>query len=186
MKKIIFVAIILLSSKTISQETGEPLIYSSVVSVDSSKTANQLYVLTRSWFAEKFNSAQDVIQFDDKDEGKIIAKARFPYMSKALVYSNATKGFISFTITVSFKDGRYKYEVTNFNHTGNPNNNPLAGPVNFGLITSDQECPYPISTKSWRNKTWKELKLVIDNNVQPIIKSLSNYIALGVVKKNDW
>ncbi|AGN89388.1 DUF4468 domain-containing protein [Flavobacterium psychrophilum] len=166
-----------------SQESSGKLTYKNVIKVDSLKKSSQLYMLSRSWFAEKYNSAKDVIQFEDKEEGKIIARGSFNYNSNVFVYSNATKGHITYTLTIIVKDGRYKYEASNFTHQGNPEN--IVGDVSFGLITSDEECPYNISAKGWRNRVWRDLKEQIDGYINPIIISLNKYIASAVVKEEE-
>ena len=85
--------------------------YQGIVTVDE-KTATEIYSKIKSWVAINFKSANDVIQHDDKENGKLIAKGNvqvgFTFAKKiwpARVY---------FTLQVDVKDNRfrYTYEVT--------------------------------------------------------------------------
>lgn len=82
------------------------IIYQDVVKVDSSLKANDLYLDAKKWIAEKFKSANDVIQMDDTET--IVVKA---FISKGhnAVVTNAKKWF---RLTLEFKDGRYRYTLT--------------------------------------------------------------------------
>jgi hypothetical protein len=71
---------------------------SDVVSVDSTTTKETLYSNALSFFAITFKSAQNVIQMKDPESGKVIGKG---------LLSNGRK----VTITISCKDGKYKYEI---------------------------------------------------------------------------
>ncbi len=184
MKKIaLTVLFLILNLICFSQETSKDLIYTNVVKVDSLTKASQLFINAKSWFAENYKNSQNVIQFEDKEEGKIIGKGSFKYNSNVFVYSNGTKGNISYTITIYVKDGRYKYEISNFIHEGNLLN--AGGQASFGLITTDEECPRDISTKGWRNKVWRDLKQQIDDYVNPLILSLNNYMLKSITKKEE-
>ena len=50
--------------------------YSEVVNVDSVKK-EELYNRAKHWLVETFNSAKDVIQIDDKENGEIVGKGYF-------------------------------------------------------------------------------------------------------------
>jgi hypothetical protein len=176
MKKqiITFVFSLLIFTFSYSQEqNAEPLAFSEVVKVDTAISANELFSRARTWFAETYRSAQDVIQMEDKEEGKIVGKGAIEYVSNVFVGSQGTKGLIRYTLTISVKKGRYKFDMTNFNHEGNPANGP--GPISFGLITTSEDCPahiQPKSVKGWKNKVWKDLKKDIDTNSSVLIASL--------------
>ena len=68
-----------------------------VITVDSTLNKQTLYSNALSFFAVEFKSANDVIQMKDSDAGKVIGK-----------------GIVDgrdITITITCKDGRYKYEI---------------------------------------------------------------------------
>jgi hypothetical protein len=80
--------------------------YQGIVTVNS-KPASEIYPQIKSWVAINFKSANDVIQHDDKEKGKLIAKGsvqvNFTFSRKqwpAKVY---------FTLQVDVKDNRFRY-----------------------------------------------------------------------------
>ena len=86
--------------------------FSEVVEVPG-KTAIQLYSVAREWFAKSFISENNPLLMDDLISGKIIAKG-------SIQISDSTKTvdwYPNFTIIVSFKDGRYKTEITDISIT---------------------------------------------------------------------
>jgi len=85
--------------------------YTEVVEI-SGKTAGQLYSIAREWFAKSFISENNPLLMDDLISGKIIAKG-----SIHLSESYATDWYPNFTIKVSFKDGRYKNEISDISIT---------------------------------------------------------------------
>ncbi|MBK7678129.1 MAG: DUF4468 domain-containing protein [Chitinophagaceae bacterium] len=110
------------------------------------------------------------------------------YTSRIFVGSEGTKGWIRYTISVQVKDGRYKYEVTDFYHEGNPFNS--GGQFSFRLITNENECPYKVGSmmgKGWRNKVWIDIKETIAKNITPLTESIR--VAMGKpgkYKDSDW
>lgn len=106
--------LIFLSSAAVAQDLpkeGGMVKYSAIVSVDSALSAKQLMTNAEKWFVNYYKSAKDVIQY--KSESEIIGKGSFNCIWKysAMQYSNVT---VYHTVKVSLKDGRYKYEITDF------------------------------------------------------------------------
>lgn len=60
--------------------------YEQVIEVPGS-SKDILYAATNAWFVERFNSAESVIQFQDKKAGRVMGKYRFPgsFMYRTLV-----------------------------------------------------------------------------------------------------
>uniref|UniRef100_UPI003216C0D2 DUF4468 domain-containing protein n=1 Tax=uncultured Draconibacterium sp. TaxID=1573823 RepID=UPI003216C0D2 len=69
------------------------------------RSKNELYISANSWFVETFRSAESVIQFQDKEAGKIMGK---------YVYF-AQKGLSSIdiqqTISIDIKDNRVRVNI---------------------------------------------------------------------------
>jgi len=175
MKKTKFILVfILFANRTVFAQgsTDSTLSYSKVEYVDSTLKSSELFTRAREWFALTFRSSNDVIQLEDKQNGKLIGKGAFKYTSRILYGSEGTKGWVYYTLTIQVKDGRYKFDLTNFIHEGNPNN--TGGALSFNLITTSDECPYDfaMSSKSWKNKVWKDIKQDIQTNSETIISSL--------------
>lgn len=59
------------------------------------------------WVALTYNSAQDVIQYSDKESGKIICKGT--YSTNLFMKS----GWIGHTLTLEFKEGKYRETYSN-------------------------------------------------------------------------
>jgi uncharacterized protein with TBP-like fold DUF4468 len=189
MYKYIFLPLALIFSlRSYSQDSlRTPVAYSEVIKIDTTLSSNELYLRARAWFAESYRSAQDVIQMDDKENGKIIGKGNIKYTSRIFAGSGGTKGWIRYTISIQVKNGRYKYEISDFYHEGNPLNS--GDQLSFGLITNEIECPYKIGmwmSKGWRNKVWNDIKQTIDTNIRSLIESLKLSMGKTIKKDADW
>ena len=68
-------------------------------------TKDQLYVEVNSWFVETFNSAESVIEFQDKEAGRVMGKYSF--------FMDGDSNFIiRSTITVDVKDNKVRIQCT--------------------------------------------------------------------------
>lgn len=79
-------------------------------------SADQLFLLARTWFVDYFKSAQDVIQFEDKSNGVIKGKglSEIVYQSGKLFGTPLINtAYLNYTITIQVRDGRYKYTIDN-------------------------------------------------------------------------
>ena len=137
---------IIFSVKTFSQaelidlpidSTTGRISYTEVVMVDSSLSKQELYSRAREWFAKTYNSSTNVIQMDDKESGKIVGKALMQVYCRSLG-SDRKCGFVNYTISIYFKEGRYKFELTDFYHTGQ-------------VISSDNVMPDYGACENWIN-----------------------------------
>lgn len=86
----------------VSEQTGK-VAYDSVVAVEG-KTAEQLYNAAKEWLARTYGDSKEVIQVDQPND-KIIGKG---------VFRDTDGTHLSYVFLLEFKDGRYKYEVTDF------------------------------------------------------------------------
>jgi hypothetical protein len=117
MKKIILSSLFLILTVIVKAQNlpydslTRKVVYSEVVQVDSA-SKNDLYLRCRAWFAKTFLSANNVIQMDDKEAGRIIGRAA---TKSSFVYFLVNFKFtLYYTIAVTIKDGRYKYELSDF------------------------------------------------------------------------
>lgn len=86
----------------------QKITYVEIVEVDST-SKDDLYFRAREWVANAFVFSQDVIQMASRESGKIVGKGAIELNQ----YSA-----IKFTLTLDFKDNRYRYVATNFHHSG--------------------------------------------------------------------
>lgn len=82
--------------------------------VDEKGTKDELYERGLAWFKKFYKNPTDVIREKDKENYKIKGIARFEtsVQEKDL---KTIKKTIEYTITLEFKDGRYRYTISNFN-----------------------------------------------------------------------
>jgi hypothetical protein len=182
MKKILFLLCII----PVLSFGQTPLIYTDVVKVDS-VSQNELFNRAKMWFATTYNSSSDVLQIVDSENGQLVGKALFKFKPISLNSSERVIGNIKYTIKISVKEGRFKYEISDFIHQ--PTGNSSYGNIEFGLLTTDQECPYTIKGqfKKWINDTWSGMKNQTDMNINPLIENLKDGMSKqSETKKEDW
>jgi hypothetical protein len=102
MKKILFLISI---SFILNVSFGQTTV-SEIVKVDSALKKSTLFSNGLAWFAYQFKSSNDVIQMKDLESGKIIGKGIFEY-----VYQNGKSIPRHILITLTVKDGKYKYDI---------------------------------------------------------------------------
>jgi hypothetical protein len=109
--KILSIVLSLVSFSVLAQvpvdETTKRITYSEVVEVPGSNK-DDLYTRAEQWFAKTYASGNDVVQFKDREAGKIIGKARL------VILHTMQPRDILYTITLEVKDGRYRYTLTDF------------------------------------------------------------------------
>src|SRR5689334_22885937 len=107
MKQLLLLALI---SITLTHVRGQEkaITYTGVVTIDSTTSKDVLFSKAKRWVAENFNSAQAVIQNEDKEAGNLILKAGFQYMQ--IVPLAKFDAFMHYTFSLSFKEGKFKYD----------------------------------------------------------------------------
>jgi len=71
----------------------------------------ELYSRALLWYRSNFRAAEDVISRAVKEEGVIIARCSIP-----VTYKQLDGGSVLFTLTLECRDGRYRYQFTDFTH----------------------------------------------------------------------
>lgn len=102
-------------------ETKEEIYFEKIIPMGGT-TSEQLFLGTKEWLAEAFIDTRDVIRFEDKENGKIVAKGNEGITIKlenlVKILGIATKKTINtnnrllFVIKTYFKDGRVKISFT--------------------------------------------------------------------------
>lgn len=119
MKKVITVALLcFLSSFGYTQNDSIPKIdglyeYSEVVTLDTSYSKDRLYKNAKVYFVDAYKSAKDVIQYDDKEEGKIIGKGFTELKGSQSILLSAWyyTWSVNFSTELFCKDGKYRYRI---------------------------------------------------------------------------
>lgn len=120
MKKITIVAVlfplIALAQRDIPEivfpEVNGKINYTEVINLDSTVKKDELYNRAKTWFAENYNSANDVIQMQDKEAGILIGRGVYSYGYNPASLSDRITINISYVVKIFVKDGKYKYEIT--------------------------------------------------------------------------
>lgn len=159
--------------------------YSEAVFVDSLTNKQELFSRTREWFAKTYKSSTNVIQMEDKENGKIVGKALMQVYHKGLFSELYESGYINYTISIYIKDGRYKYEITDFYHKGQY----IGGKYN-GRIPDYGVCENMINTKDKtmgisNQKFYNYYLYQIDTNIKNLIIDLKTTIS-SKNKKDEW
>lgn len=171
MKKLITIATLMLTVITVySQENA--IKYSGVVNIDSTNK-DVLFSRAKRWVAENFNSAQTVIQNEDKDAGSLIMKAGFSYMQ--VVPLSKFDAFMHYTFSLSFKDGKFKYDLTSFY--------PECDNRNYPNMTEDLE-PNKQFKDAFGKKGWAKTKELIAEKMPKMVDSLIAYMKTD--KTKEW
>jgi hypothetical protein len=92
--------------------------YVDIVNVPGA-TKDQLYMRAREWFALSFKSANNVIQMDDKENGKLIGKGQKSdtYMIKSFMTVTPIDQRFYFTISITVKDSRYRVIINDITYS---------------------------------------------------------------------
>ncbi len=98
------------SSIPLDAETKQAFI-KDVVDVAGSTKA-ELYDRTLAWITKFYPNPTGMVQSKNQETGEIIGKAQFKITStdkKGVVLND---GFVAYTISLNFKDGKFKYEIS--------------------------------------------------------------------------
>lgn len=157
--------------------------YTDVVHTDSTLLTADLFTLARIWFAETFRTSGAVIQMEDKQSGVLIGKAEIPILYKALGVTHDLQNVL-FTLSIYFKDGRYKYEVTDFIYQ-QQSPSPLIeiNDIPFEYIYFNKD----LGARKYNKKTRESFTNQLDTQINAILNDLKT----SMKKKNssvdsDW
>jgi hypothetical protein len=177
MNKLITLVLVFITTVSFSQESRTNWTFSEVVEVPNT-TKDELYNRGRSWFAKAFKSSNDVLQMQDKEAGKLIGKG------VVMIHSNCTvcgmsgihptyEGPVSFTIEMSYKDNKFKYDLTGFTHKAKNSG---------GSLTNEKpDCGGMVMSK----KAWDSIKSQVESDVVAMIESLKK-AETEVSKSEEW
>ncbi|MEI7424306.1 MAG: DUF4468 domain-containing protein [Prolixibacteraceae bacterium] len=180
MKSIILISLILFSFATNGQsvkfpidETTGKITYSEVVTLNDSISKDELFSRAKICYSRIFNNAKNVIQNQDKDAGIIIGKGCFDVYARALGMNNPG-GVINFTLTVSVKNGKYRYLIDNLNHDATGTSMPSGGDLERG------------KPKQWMPKQWENVLTLTQTKIKELISSLKSEMSKPTPKSENW
>lgn len=155
------------------QKEGK-LYYEGVVDVNPASKQADLYRAGRTWFVDTYVDAKEVLQLDDKADGKMMGKGRYKY--SFLNGINISAVTMRFTLALDVKDGKYRYRIYNF--VGDNENTSLLGGAN---ATTLYELNYDQCYLDYKaqKRTKYNLKVLqgMDAQVVAIVASLQKTMA---------
>ncbi|GAB3727570.1 hypothetical protein GCM10027594_09580 [Hymenobacter agri] len=134
--------------------------YEAVVEVPGA-SKDQLYDRALEWMAKTYQSANDVVQIKDKEQGKLLAKGGILY-----VYNKQPAGYVIHTQTIYVKDGRYKYVMTGFKHQYISVLLPGGRDGSMGPLEQTEP------PKGFKKKAWYDMLAGTDAKVKAMIADL--------------
>lgn len=141
--------------------------YSEVVEVPN-VSKDELYLRANTWLSRAFKSAKAVIDVQDKEAGKIIAKGNITTIIKVPLVGKQDAGAVEMTITLQTKDGKYKYTVDNLQHS-KPNNTP-GNWASIGPLEQEKAKAGMMVRPS--NSEWKDLKEDAFKTIEGMVEDL--------------
>ena len=183
MKKIIILIIlcpIFLNAQIISifpkNESGE-IVFSEIIKSDSTPKGI-LYIRAKSFFANSFKSANDVIQLDDKETGIVIGKGNTKL--------TGTSYTLHFSLKISCKDNKFKYELYNFTFTTAPSYPYFPNGITFNTINFFDTSEY-YKLNGNPNPRLEKIKIAFVDEIELIKNALlKEMIIPKETKKEDW
>lgn len=142
--------------------------------IDSVKgTKDELYVKAHSWMAKTFNSANAVIQMQDKEAGKLIGKALF---SDIKGQNGLCCEIINYTVTIDVKEGRYRVIFSDFYDDHNTGS-AIGG---YGSL-DQQEIKANKGNYVYRfyNKLWDKIKINTQQKSNILMSDIKIYMHLN-------
>ena len=179
MRKILTtIAIVLCAISVKSQdfkidETTKLITYTEVVELPNVSKAD-LYLRANTWFSRAFKSAKNVIDFQDKETGKIIAKGSIGTSIKMPLSPRVESGNISFSMTIICKDGKYKYMLDNLNHSA-PLTTGTGTWISIGSLEQEKAKAGLMNRPSIYE--WRELKVDADIKIKELLLDLKKNMA---------
>ena len=162
-----------------NSNSQNPLKFEQVFNAEG-KTKDEMFSKAMLWVADKYNSANDVVQLSDKDAGNIIVKAMYNHRyGKAMTYGGSW-GNITYTLSIQFKDDKYRIAVGPFIHEYEPPKTMIS--ISYGLVTDSIYCSQKWGKKKMAAAYWSEIKKSCEIKAYEIFASLSD----AIDKKEEW
>ncbi len=167
------------------------IVYEEVIYLkDSLYPKEKIYLRAKTWLTNTFNDVKQVIQMEDKDEGRLIGKGLVTIVP-AVLNSPATYG--NFTLQLDVKEGkiRYKFFDTYFESPASraePSYKVSASKLYLAYLKEEapRELRYTLEgKKGFLSRVEKDL-LTFDKNIRELISTLKLHIQSGNKKEEDW
>ncbi len=160
----------------------EPLTYTETAEI-SGVNKDDLFIRGREWFNENFKSSKEVLQIADKESGELLGKGiiEVSYVYRYLGERRFTTD-VNFQMNLWVKDGKYKFEMTNFLVPFNNKESAYSG-----LITTldETEKTYPNISAKKMNEIYLSIKKGTEAKAKLMIEDLKLKMSKKS-KSSDW
>jgi hypothetical protein len=197
---------------------SKKVVYTGIVTLDTTMKAKHIFDALKEWFStdisnfyitssEKSSGTNDAIwgtkkanmatvdlsykndqplKMSDPDTKKLVGRAVIKYFGTS--YGCVRLLYLTFDIKVQCKDGKYKYDVTNFDYTHYNHYN--ASKIGFNTLTDKGVCKSTGNIEDLLlcdncSDGLEKFYIFIDNSVKNILKSMNEY-ALTAKPASDW
>lgn len=183
MKRLFFFVFLSFSGFFVSAQ--DKICYTDVVEVPGASKVI-LYNRALEWFTDHFNNPNVAMQLKDPEVGKIFAKTNVSYEPSKFTMGGTAgaRGTIDFAIKIYFKDERFKYEITDFEHIPYEN-----GAKSFGTLTTSDIPPFQsyMGMKKRATFLWDDLKNLATVTGNTIAQSLKDNLSKeSESEKKEW
>jgi len=184
MKNIILLLVLSVFSLGYSQETEFEFtkdgLTDFVVSPVNGKTQNELYKNTLDWITMTFKEPGEVIKANIENE-----YIRIEGFSKELIcysYMGKRCGDTKYEIEISFKDGKYKFDVLSISEYNNQSKSIMWS--NFDIVNTSSY----FDKKGEAKSTYKFIVAIVPEHFNNLNLNLKNFLVSDGAssKKNDW
>jgi hypothetical protein len=152
--------------------------FKEVVQLDSTYKKDILYKNAKLFFANISKSSKDILQYDDREEGKVIGKGTIQVTGHQNILLNAFSEIrtTNFTLEISCKDGKYKYRLFGFSseYTYGQSDKRKPERITTGTLTVDQA--YERTEKGGTKKMERNLFLNTLNEIRLTQEHLKEFM----------
>jgi len=175
MKKMFFLTLLVFPAIAFCQDSA--IIYRDIVAVDNAKKSD-LHRKAKFWFVNTFKDTSDVIKSDMEDQ--LVCNGTFTSFFHVRVFGSNTKetGIVKFSLSIIFKDGKYKAEMYGLSF-----HDDLNSGIDFNPITSATGSPIKPALTSQKkvDGVWQDLK----NNINEQITKYFLDLKTNLSKRDD-
>lgn len=156
----------------VEQKQTWPMVYSDVIFIPG-VSKDDLYNRAKLALANIYLKSSSIIDFEDRFTGMIVGKPKTLILEGdvPLAGSAETTGDIQYTITITVKDGRFKYTFSDFIHE------------KLGKITGSSD---PIGRQISSKKAIERVKSTIDQNMKDLQISLIEKMKTPAPSEENW
>jgi len=154
--------------------------YSAVIPVEG-VSARELYRRANYWAARSLKTTNNSSILSDTVSKTIIANGVF-VMKEEKGVRVIKDGLLSFKISLSMKDGRYKYEIYNMILTGIKYDSPYYGGAAFPFTYPFED----LETNRIPKKQIEVLYFDANEGFKALIDSLEKAMKAALTEKEDW